>query len=207
MLYKRSFLAGIVFAISTAISLLTPSQIMGWSLFSLGMALVMYYQLWLFTGKVNFHSWRSDFKESLIVLAFNVLGAMAAGGLISVACPSVVPTALCQVEELLSLNVIQVLISGVGCGILSYIALITANSYTGEHSCIGLTVLIMCCAGFMACGFTHCIVLASQLAMAGACMTLDQILKTLLYLLVVVIGNSLGSILFYQLHYSPQTTE
>ena len=207
MLYKRSFLAGIIFAISTAISLLTPSQIMGWILFSLGMALVMYNQLWLFTGKINFHNWHSDLKESLIVLLFNLFGAIVAGGLIAIACPSVTTIALHYVEELLSLNIVQVLVSAVGCGILSYIALITANSYTGENSCVGLTVLIMCCAGFMACGFTHCIVLASQLAMAGVNMTLAQILKTLLYLLIVVIGNSLGSILFYQLHYSPQTTE
>lgn len=207
MIYKRSYLAGIVFAISTAISLLTPSQIMGWILFSLGMALAMYNQLWLFTGKINLHSWHNDLKESLIVLLFNLFGAIVAGGLIAIACPSVTTIALCQVEELLSLNIVQVFVSAVGCGILSYIALITANSYTGENSCVGLTVLIMCCAGFMVCGFTHCIVLASQLAMAGVCMTLAQILKTLLYLLVVVIGNSLGSILFYQLHYSPQTTE
>lgn len=207
MIYKRSYLAGIVFAISTAISLLTPSQIMGWILFSLGMALAMYNQLWLFTGKINLHSWHNDLKESLIVLLFNLFGAIVAGELIAVSCPSVTTIALCQVEELLSLNIVQVFVSAVGCGILSYIALITANSYTGENSCVGLTVLIMCCAGFMACGFTHCIVLASQLAMAGVYMTLAQILKTLLYLLVVVIGNSLGSILFYQLHYSPQTTE
>ena len=96
--------------------------------------------------------------------------------------------ALILSNQKLSDNLSSIFILSIFCGILMYIAVNNykkMNNEIGKYICIFLCVMV-----FILCGFEHCV--ANMIYF-----TIAEIwsINTIFYLLIMVLGNSLGSIL------------
>ena len=85
-------------------------------------------------------------------------------------------------------NLLSIFILSILCGILMYIAVNNykkINNEIGKYSCIFMCVMV-----FILCGFEHSVANMYYISVASLLN-----LKSLLYILIMVLGNSTGSIL------------
>lgn len=83
---------------------------------------------------------------------------------------------------------LSIFILSMFCGILMYIAVNNykkLNTDIGKYGCIFLCVMT-----FILCGFEHCVANMYYFSMASA-----WSLKSLCYMFIMILGNSIGSIL------------
>lgn len=200
MQFKRSFLAGIALALATAASLACSNTVVGQALFSVGLITIIYGQLWLYTGRIGFTTNIHYLKQCFFILCGNLAGAILAGELLGYCCPQIVEPALAGLLTKMDLNAAQMFIGSLFCGMLVYMAVILATSYTGHESPVGLTAVLLCVMAFVVCGFGHCVAMASQMGIASTMMSINDILKACSYVGIAILGNSVGSIIFYQMH-------
>ena len=94
-------------------------------------------------------------------------------------------------------NLLSIFVLAMFCGVLMYIAV---NNYKKAQNEIGKYIgIFMCVMVFILCGFEHCVANMYYFTVASA-----WSLKTFLYLLIMILGNSVGSILiafFYNMYY------
>ena len=84
-------------------------------------------------------------------------------------------------------NYLSIFILAMFCGMLMYIAV---NNYKkGEDSIIKYLSIIICVIVFILCGFEHCIANMYYISLAKV-----WSLKAILIMLVMIFGNSIGSI-------------
>lgn len=183
--------AGIMIGIGGIAYLAIPNKIVGSFIFSLGLLTVCMYQFNLYTGKIGYvlvnkvkYIW-----ELLFSLIGNLLGTLVVGSIMRLTrYQNYIDTAKNIVNIKLNDNLLSIFILAVFCGIIMYIAV---NNYRTQKSDIGKYIAIfMGVMAFILCGFEHCIANMFYFSIAGVFS-----LKMLLYLLVMIIGNSIGSII------------
>lgn len=196
MKYVRTFIlavcAGVCIGIGGAVYLSVENKLVGAFLFSIGLIMIVTNGFALFTGRVGYALSRKPVyvAELCVVWLGNLCGTSLAAGLLRAAGSELSTEALC--EGKLSRSPAAVFILALFCGILMYLAV---NGYKCCHEQLGKYLSVtLCVAVFILCGFEHCVADMFYFMLGGARFASDP--KTWLYLFIMTLGNSAGSLLF-----------
>lgn len=188
----KSILAGIMIGIGGTIYLSLDDKIVGSILFAIGLFIIVVYSFNLYTGKIgylinNFN--KKYIRELIITLIGNFIGTFFVGFILKYTRIYTMISEKAKTLADIKLNdtLISILILSFFCGILMYLAVNTYKEVKdiGKYLAVFLGVIV-----FILCGFEHCIANMYYFSVSST-----WSLNTLLYLLVMILGNSLGGIL------------
>ena len=179
-------LAGAMVSIGGAVLLSCENKVVGAVLFCIALLSICWFGFNLYTGKVGFlladHS-RANLSLTFIGLLGNALGTLLFGLLIAAALPQLREAALAACDKRLMQLPWQTLLRGFFCGMLMYTAV---WSFRERKTPLGI---LFCIPVFVLSGFEHSIADMFYFALAGLFR-----LQSLWFLLLVVLGNSLGGL-------------
>ena len=188
-LVSKSTLAGLLISLGATAFLTADNKIVGALLFSIGLTAVILLEANLYTGKIGYVNSKAKLISAALILIQNLLVALV--------CGLIFYSTKNNVCENLWLNKLtkswyEFLFDSIGCGICIYLS-VELYKKTGSIFVIVLGVLV-----FILSGFEHCI---ADIFYLSASMSFD--LKSILYILIAIIGNSIGSLLirFLQLNF------
>ena len=142
----------------------------------------------LYTGKIGFIPEKHD-REAFSILLWGLLGNIIATALCGLAVRYAVPNLEAVAVNICAAKLTQAwwqtLIRGIFCGILMYIAV---SVYRDKGS---ISAILFCVPVFILSGFEHSIANMFYFAAAGKFFAVESIV----YLVLVVIGNSIGAIM------------
>lgn len=188
-LVSKSTLAGLLISLGATAFLTVDNEIVGALLFSIGLTAVILLEANLYTGKIGYVNSKAKLISAALILIQNLLVALV--------CGLIFYSTKNNICENLWLNKLtkswyEFLFDSIGCGICIYLS-VELYKKTGSIFVIVLGVLV-----FILSGFEHCI---ADIFYLSASMSFD--LKSILYILIAIIGNSIGSLLirFLQLNF------
>lgn len=187
----KSIFAGIMIGIAGTVYLRVDNNIVGAFLFSIGLLVICMYGMNLYTGKIGYIliNKLNYIYELLITILGNFIGTFLVARLVLLTrFKSVSDKAVDLVNLKLSDNLLSIFILAMLCGILMYIAVNNykkINNEIGKYSCIFMCVMV-----FILSGFEHSIANMYYISVANLLS-----LKSLLYIFIMILGNSVGSIL------------
>ena len=183
--------AGLLISIGGAVFLSAENKVVGAVAITIGLLSICYYGLSLYTGKVGYLFEKHD-KEALSVLFLgllgNLIGSVCSGLLVQICLPQAVEKAKTICAAKLEKDLLPVFLLGAFCGILVYVAV---NLYRDKKTVLGILIGIPV---FILCGFEHSIADMFYLAAAG-----QFTLRALVFVLIVLAGNSAGALVFDRL--------
>ncbi len=187
----KGIFAGLMIGIGGTIYLSLDNKIVGSFLFSIGLLMICMYNMNLYTGKIGYIvvNNKSYLMELLLTLIGNFIGTyILAFCMINSRFSSISDKAKTICEIKLNDNLLSILILSCLCGVLMYIAV---NNYKKHNTSIGKYMgIFMCVMVFILSGFEHSVANMFYFSVAGLLSW-----NTVLYILVMVIGNSIGAIL------------
>ena len=196
----KGIYAGICIGIGGVVLLSVENPVVGAFLFSIGLLTICMYGMNLYTGKIGYVLVNkfNYVYELLLSLLGNFIGTFLVGKVMLLTRQSSIALrASAMAQTKLNDGLLSIFILSVFCGMLMYIAV---NNYKNSKNEIGKYVgIFMCVTVFILCGFEHCVANMFYFSVASA-----WTWKTLLYTLIMVLGNSVGSIIiayFYNLYY------
>ena len=175
----KSILAGVLIALAGIVYLSCTDKVVGSFLFSFGLCLVILLEANLYTGKVGYIKSVDDLSEVLFMLILNWVSAYLVGLLSGMG--SLHDSAAAIVTTKLETEWWITLLKSIGCGICIYGSV---EGYKKTKSFIPVILGVMC---FILAGFNHVVADAFYIGAAR--------FGSLQYLLLVAIGNAIGSIL------------
>ena len=185
---SKSTLAGLLISLGATAFLTVDNKTVGALLFSIGLTAVILLEANLYTGKIGYVNSKAKLISAALILIQNLLVALV--------CGLIFYSTKNNICENLWLNKLtkswhEFLFDSIGCGICIYLS-VELYKKTGSIFVIVLGVLV-----FILSGFEHCI---ADIFYLSASMSFD--LKSILYILIAIIGNSIGSLLirFLQLN-------
>ena len=188
----KSIIAGVMIGIGGTVYLSVENKVVGSVLFAIGLFAIVVYGFNLYTGKIGYLVTNFNFKyikELVITLVGNFIGTFFVGFILRYTriYSLISEKAKALVDIKLDDNIISILILSFFCGILMYFAV---NSYkelkdVGRYIAIFLGVIV-----FILCGFEHCIANMYYFSVSSS-----WCLNDFLYLLIMILGNSLGGML------------
>ena len=188
-LVSKSTLAGLLISLGATAFLTVDNKIVGALLFSIGLTAVILLEANLYTGKIGYVNSKAKLISAALILIQNLLVALV--------CGLIFYSTKNNGCENLWLNKLtkgwyEFLFDSIGCGICIYLS-VELYKKTGSIFVIVLGVLV-----FILSGFEHCI---ADIFYLSVSMSFD--LKSILYILIAIIGNSIGSLLirFLQLNF------
>ncbi|MBQ5995131.1 MAG: formate/nitrite transporter family protein [Clostridia bacterium] len=179
--------AGILISIGGSVFLACDNKYVGAVLFSVALLCICIKGYSLYTGKIGFIPEKHD-KEAFSVLLLglfgNLIGTVVCGYAIRFALPALGDTAekICSLK--LELTLPQTFIRGVFCGILMYLAV---SIFRDKQKVIGI---LFCIPVFILAGFEHSVADMFYFASSGIVS-----LKACLFILLVILGNTVGGML------------
>ena len=178
--YVKAVLAGICISIGCNVYLACDNRYIGAILFATGLITILLFDLNLYTGKVGYIvNNKPDFIKTVdVILMGNILGCIITG----LCFPSELATVLC--ENKLQTPFIDIFYKSIMCGLLMFIAV---DAYKIHKTFIPA---IFCVATFILSGYEHSIANVAYLIM-GRVITL----KSLIFILIVIIGNAIGGMI------------
>lgn len=189
----KSILAGIMIGIGGTIFLSLENKLAGATLFAIGLFIIVTKGLNLYTGKIGylFDNGIKYIGELIITLVGNFIGTFAVG--YSLQFTRVAGNLATKAQRICLVKVndtIQsILILSIFCGILMYLAVNgykTMKDSFGKYAGVFLGVIV-----FILCGFEHCIANMYYFTIANM-----WSLNTFGYLGIMVLGNSIGGVIF-----------
>ncbi len=193
---SEGFLAGMMISLGGAVYLActaagTPvyGKYVGALLFSMALLCICMRGYALYTGKIGLvidNHKKEDISLLLLCLLGNLLGTVAFGYLIGWVFPSLKETALalCGENGKLGQGYGFGLLRAVLCGILVYLAI---DLYRNNKTPLGI---LMCIPAFILSGYEHSIADMFYFACSGIVSG-----EAFLYLMMIVLGNSLGALI------------
>lgn len=178
-LITKSILAGVLIALAGIVYLNCSDKVVGSFLFSFGLCLVIILEANLYTGKVGYVKSVDDLSEVLFMLILNLVSAYLVGLLSGMG--SLYDSAVAIVTTKLETEWWITLLKSIGCGICIYGSV---EGYKKTKSFIPVILGVMC---FILAGFNHVVADAFYIGAAR--------FGSLQYLLLVAMGNAIGSIL------------
>ena len=176
--FAKAILAGLAIGIG-ALVFLSLGGIAGAIGFTIGLYLVLWFGLNLYTGKVGYASKPYDWVNLLWMFMGNVLGCLIMFMVFEN------PVAQLLILTKLATPPLIVFIKAILCGILIYAA-VDQYKKGKEYA------PIIAVPAFILCGAEHCIADICFFIAAGL-----PLLEFLPFISIVIIGNSIGSILFH----------
>ncbi len=187
----KGIYAGIMISVAGMTYLSLSNHVIGAFLFSIGLLVICMYGMNLYTGKIGYIliNKKDYIYELIFTLLGNFIGTfLSAKVLLLTRFSSVSETASKIVSLKLNDNLLSIFILSMFCGILMYIAVNNykkLNTDIGKYGCIFLCVMT-----FILCGFEHCVANMFYFSISSV-----WSLKSLCYMLIMILGNSVGSIL------------
>lgn len=188
---RKSVSAGIMIGIGATVYLLCENKIVGAILFSVGLFTICSLKLNLFTGKIGYVIEYKNYLDCLVTWVGNFLGCLLVTFSIRIANPETVKLSAKIVENKLTQSYLSIIILGMFCGAIMYIAINNYQNNTDFGKQIGIILFV---TTFIICGFEHSI--ADMCYFLFSVNSLNEILVALQYIFIVSIANSIGSILF-----------
>lgn len=181
--FLKSLPAGILIGIGGMVYLACDDRYIGALLFSVALLSILLFKMNLFTGMIGYvHEQKPAFAISaLLALIGNFLASFVMGW-IRPASEKVV--ALCEAKLQKGLFP-TVLVDAILCGILIFVCV---DAFKKQNRTI---LVFLCIPTFILCGFEHCIADAYYFA-AARMLTASG---APLFLLLVIVGNSIGGLL------------
>ncbi|MBE6124607.1 MAG: formate/nitrite transporter family protein [Erysipelotrichaceae bacterium] len=161
-------------------------------LFSLGLITIISFKLYLFTGKVGyiFDNKPSFLLDLLVCWIGNLIGSLFTGGLLSLTRIDLIEVAQKAVEIKLNDNLLSIFVLSIFCGIMIYIAVeIQKRNVSNTIKFVGISLPVMV---FILSGFEHCVANMFYITYAGS-----WSLIAFLYIIIMSLGNGVGSLLFW----------
>ena len=183
-------LAGLLISIGGAVFLSCADKTVGAVGFTIGLLGVCFYGANLYTGRIGYLFDRHD-KDGILDLVFGLLGNLIATtlcGLLLQGMKGEAAAALCASK--LSQAPLETLVRSAFCGVLVYVAV---NLFRDKKTPLGILIGIPV---FILSGFEHSIADAFYFAASG-----DLSMKAVVFILIVIAGNSIGALLFDRLLY------
>lgn len=189
--FVQAVLAGIAISIGGTVFLACDSRVVGAVFFSVGLFAVCTLGLNLFTGKICyvFDNKPAYAANCLLIWAGNLAGAWLAGTAIRATRLDVIEKAQTIAETKLSDNLLSIFILAIFCNMLIYLAVESYNRNPhelGKYMGLFLGVCV-----FVLAGFEHCVANMFYFTVAGVWSG-----KTLLYVIVMTLGNAVGGVIF-----------
>lgn len=182
-------LAGFLVGIGGTVYLSCDNRYVGALLFSVALLCICYKKLSLFTGEIGFlnitNPQKTDVLNLGLSLAGNILGAAFLGFLIKFTQPVLIQIAAKACSAKLGQTAFETLLRGVFCGILVFLAV---SIYRKNKSINGIILGIPI---FLLSGYEHCIANVFFFSLSGIFAQ-----KALVHFVLVLIGNSLGAMIF-----------
>ncbi len=179
--------AGFMIGIGAAVFLSCENKVVGAVLFAVALTVICQLDMMLFTGKigyiVNAHT-KNDILATVFCLLGNAIGTCISGLAIGYCRPALPEVAVSMTNNKLSQPLPMVLVSAIFCGILMYSAVAI---FKEKGSMAGI---IYCVPVFILSGFEHSIA-----DMAYFWVATNGGLQAVLFILVVILGNSIGGCL------------
>ena len=179
-------LAGAMISFGAAVLLSCDNRYLGAFLFSVALLSICFFGFNLYTGKVGFLI-GSHQKAALQELFCGLLGNAAAtllfGLLLAYALPQLRETALAACEKRMTQLPLQTLVRAFFCGVLMYVAVWV---YREKKTPLGI---LFCIPVFILSGYEHSIADMAYFSIAGLFRP-----QSLAFLLLVVLGNSIGGL-------------
>lgn len=188
--FISAVLAGTAISIGGAVFLCTDSRTAGAALFSVGLFAVCTLGLDLFTGRVCyiFQNPPAYALNCGLIWLGNLTGALISGTALRLTRLDVAGKAAAVSEAKLSDGPLSVFILAVFCNILIYLSV---ESYRENPHQLGKYLgLFLGVVVFVQAGFEHCVANMFYFTAAGAWSG-----KTVLYLIIMTLGNTLGGVL------------
>lgn len=174
----KSILAGVLIALAGIFYVNCENKYIGAFLFSLGLISVVFLEAKLYTGVIGYCNSKKTFADAAWILLFNVVSAFLVGliyksgnGSISI------------MENIINRPPFRVFLESIGCGICIYLSV---ELYKKSKSIFPLVLGVM---AFILAGFTHCIAISFYIGAS------ELELIHFGYLLICIVGNSIGSLL------------
>lgn len=177
--------AGIMVSIGGAVFLGCANRIAGAVLFSVALIVICVNGYSLYTGKIGFImdcETKAEYASVFLGLLGNVLGTLLCGWALRTAMPNLGAAAAEICSDKLTQNTFSTLIRGIFCGILMYCAV---STFRNRNT---LTGILFCIPVFILSGFEHSIADIFYFTIGG-----KLCIKSLVFIFVVLIGNSLGA--------------
>lgn len=187
----KSILAGIMIAIGGTIFLSLDNKIIGAIFFAIGLFMICTKGFNLFTGKIGY-IFDNNLKyalEVIITLIGNFIGTFASAFILKYTriYSSINTKALNICNIKLDDSLISIFILSIFCGLLMYLAV---NGYKENKDSFGkYASIFLCVIVFILCGFEHSIANMYYFSIAEYWSS-----KTFLYLLIMVLGNTVGGV-------------
>ncbi|MBP3436738.1 MAG: formate/nitrite transporter family protein [Clostridia bacterium] len=181
----KGFLAGLCIALGGAVYLASDIKFVGAIFFSVALLTICYFGFSLYTGKVGnlvHHHKGSDLGALFAGLLGNLLGCVVFGTLVRFGLPALAAKAETLSAAKLGETGPEALIRSFFCGVLMFVAVWI---FQNKKTVLGIFI---CIPVFILSGFEHSVANMFYFA-TGA----SYSLQTLLYTLLLVLGNSLGS--------------
>ncbi len=188
----KAILAGIAIGVGGTLYLSVDNKYIGSLLFGIGLFCIFSFGFNLYTGKIGFLITEKNKRKFAVDLILIWLGNIIGTGITALCLRltrisdelSQKASELCKVK--LSDNLLSIFILAIFCGLLMYIA---AHNYGyGKNSAQKYIATFICVMVFILCSFEHCVA-----NMFYFWISFSFTAKTLLYLLVMTIGNSVGA--------------
>ena len=196
----KGIYAGIMIGIGGCAYLSLENPRAGSFFFSIGLLMICMYGMNLYTGKIGYIliNKLNYIFELLLSLLGNFIGTFLVARVLMLTRINTIAAKAMKMSAIkLNDGLLSIFILAVFCGMLMYIAV---NNYKKSTNEIGKYVgIFMCVMVFILCGFEHCVANMFYFSVASVWSW-----KTLLYMLIMVLGNSLGSVIiayFYNLYY------
>ena len=188
--------AGLMVSIGCAVFLACENKVVGAVLFTIALLVICFKGYSLYTGKIGFMPFshtKEDFSVLLLGLLGNAIGMIVFGLLISVALPTLKEKAIAICSAKLTQTWYQTIIRGLFCGVLMFIAVCV---YKENKS---IVAIIFAIPTFILCGFEHSVANIGYFAIANMFS-----FEIVLFILLVVVGNTIGSMIFPYLSLAQQ---
>ena len=179
--------AGLMVSIGCAVFLACENKVVGSILFTVALLVICFRGYSLYTGKIGFIPFshkKEDFSVLLLGLLGNAIGMVVFGLLVSIALPNLKEKAIALCTAKLTQTWYQTVIRGLFCGVLMFIAVYV---YKENKS---IVAIIFAIPTFILCGFEHSVADIGYFAVANMFS-----LKVVLFIILVVIGNTIGSMI------------
>ena len=183
--------AGLCISLGGTVFLAAENKVVGAVAFTIGLLSICRYGLSLYTGKVGYLFEKHDgeaFSVLFLGLLGNLIGTVVCGLLMRKCLPAVGEKAAAVCAAKLEKDALTVFLLGCFCGILVYIAV---NLFRDKNTVLGILIGIPV---FILSGFEHSVADMFYLAAAG-----EFSLRALVFILLVLAGNSAGALLFDRL--------
>ncbi len=188
--------AALMVSIGCTVFLACENKVVGSILFTVALLVICFRGYSLYTGKIGFIPFshkKEDFSILLLGLLGNAIGMIVFGLLISVALPNIKEKAITLCSAKLEQTWEQTLIRGLFCGVLMFIAVYV---YKENKS---IVAIIFAIPTFILCGFEHSVADIGYFAIANMFS-----FEIVLFILLVVVGNTIGSMILPYLQMASQ---